>query len=671
MPPVDSSLSSGSTTSAGSGETGAETSPNAASTTSMAPGSSAASGGSAGIGATSSTAAASTGSGAQLEGSNGQPRILGGVLETDLLASAKTRERPTAGMVSSDGILAIVLIIQALIAAFGIALPATRLIGTGATSAAPATIVSAVGWILLTVVLTLIAVTLLRNGLALLPGTKRAASDDNMAFRSTLLGSALIALSVGAAVMIIVSRLKNDIVLSPVGSWANEFAVLIGIVATMVTAILYGMFSRHRARPDRANPWQFSELSARRDYLEACVAAYCPGKTETQASKAACAEARAHLAHMGFALGLPVTLASDAVGNRKVYDESRHVPVSADKWALGTGFVELWQRLHATEAALLGQRPLGQRLSYGRQDVLRLSGCELETGGVLKQRLEDAIASLEKIAKEDPNGAKTPEEERSTEILISVHKTIDDYRDQSRAGLARTRIHLIWAGTMTAVVAYILLALAILDDVEPYQIIAGGAFFLVGAVAGLIWQLRQSGSQIRSGEDDFGLDRARLIYVPVLSGLAGVGGVLLMALLYPTLNVVLDPTSAQVGQPVPEISDIFNLATNRFGLLVAAVFGLTPDLLINRLQSQADQYRTQLAATSPQTRSNEAVDTGLVEQIRAMVIEVTGTGTTGATGATGQPGGTGGTAGTGTAGGAGFQGASGSGGSTGPRGPSV
>jgi hypothetical protein len=668
MPPVDSSLSSGSTAAAGSGETGAETSPNAASPTSMAPGSSAASGGSAGIGATSSTTAASTGSGAQLEASNGQPRIVGGVLETDLLASAKTRERPATGRVSSDGIMAIVLIILALIAAFGIALPATRLIGTGTSSATPATIVSALGWILLAVVLTLIAATLLRNGLALLPETKRGASDDNMAFRSTLLGSALIALSVGAAFMIVVSRLENDL---PFASWANELAVLIGIVATIVTAILYGMFSRHRARPDRANPWQFSELSARRDYLEACVAAYCPGKTETPASRAACAEASAHLAHMGFALGLPVTLAADAVGSRKVDDESRQVPVSADKWALGTGFVELWQRLHATEAALLGQRPLGQRLSYGRQDVLRLSGCELETGGVLKQRLEDAIASLEKIAKEDPNGAKTPEEERSTEILISVHKTIDDYRDQSRAGLARTRIHLIWAGTMTAVVTYILLALAILDDVEPYQIIAGGAFFLVGAVAGLIWQLRQSGSQIRSGEDDFGLDRARLIYVPVLSGLAGVGGVLLMALLYPTLNVVLDPTSAQVGQPVPEISDIFNLATNRFGLLVAAVFGLTPDLLINRLQSQADQYRTQLAATSPQTRSNEAVDTGLVEQIRAMVIEVTGTGTTGATGATGQTGRTGGTAGTGTAGGAGLQGASASSGTPGPTGPSV
>jgi hypothetical protein len=666
MPPIDSSLSSGSTAPAGSGGMSAQTSPSAASATSMAPGSSAASGGSVSGGATNSTltTTGTSGSGAQVEGSNGQPRNLGS-LETDLMASPRTRGRSMTGAAFSDGIMAIVLIVLALIAAFGIAFPASRVIGT---AAAPATIVSALGWILLAVLLAVIAATLLRNGLALLSGTKRDATGDNMGFRSTLLGSALISLSIGAVFMIVVTRLESDLRFA---SWANEVAVLVGIAATLITALLYGVFSRDRARPDRANPWQYSELSARRDYLEACLTAYCPGKIETPTSKAACAEARAHLAYMGLALGSPVMLTSDAVGIRKADGESRHLPVSADKWALGTGFVELWQRLHATEAALLGQRPLAQRLSYGRQDVLRLSGCELETGGALKLRLEEAITKLETIAKDDPNGIKTPEEERSTEVLISVHKTIDDYRDQSRAGLARTRVHLIWAGTMTAVVAYILLALAILDDVEPYQIVAGGAFFLVGAVAGLIWQLRQSGSEIRSGEDDFGLDRARLIYVPVLSGLAGVGGVLLMALLYPTLNVVLDPAIDQRGNAVPAISEIFNLYTNRFGLLVAAVFGLTPDLLINRLQNQADQYRTQLAATSPQTRSNEPVDTGLIEQLRAMVIEVTGAGTTGATGATGQMSRTGGTAGTGAAGGTGSQGVSGSGGRTGPSGPSV
>ncbi len=56
------------------------------------------------------------------------------------------------------------------------------------------------------------------------------------------------------------------------------------------------------------------------------------------------------------------------------------------------------------------------------------------------------------------------------------------------------------------------------------------------------------------------------------------------------------------AETIPPLADIFNLAKNGFGLLIAAVFGLTPDLLINRLQGQADQYKTDLAQTSVETR---------------------------------------------------------------------
>ena len=126
-----------------------------------------------------------------------------------------------------------------------------------------------------------------------------------------------------------------------------------------------------------------------------------------------------------------------------------------------------------------------------------------------------------------------------------------------------------------------------------------------------------------------------------------------MAMLYPTLNVVFDPSADNTGARVPEIADIFNLNTNRFGLVVAAVFGLTPDLLINRLQNEADRYRKQLEATSPQTRSNEPVDTGMMDQLRALVIEMTQTGAAGATGGATGSGATGGTAGGGATNGTG------------------
>jgi hypothetical protein len=78
-----------------------------------------------------------------------------------------------------------------------------------------------------------------------------------------------------------------------------------------------------------------------------------------------------------------------------------------------------------------------------------------------------------------------------------------------------------------------------------------------------------------------------------------------MAMLYPTLNVALNPaeSAGTASVTVPTSSEIFSLTDNRFGLVVAAVFGLTPDLLINRLQGQADRFKTDLQNTSVQTRS--------------------------------------------------------------------
>jgi hypothetical protein len=418
--------------------------------------------------------------------------------------------------------------------------------------------------------------------------------DKKVVFGTPLLESALPALGIGAIAMIVCLRLRNEFPLE-YRHLANEIAIGVGLLAVAAGIFLVPKLSRYSAAPDRANPWQYGELSARRDYLVASYHEHC-GEGATIGKNgninAVCHEARTHIQRIGEELRLIPCQAASAAGQNAQ-------PESPDKWILGTGFVELWQRLHAAEAALYGQRPLAQQLAYASRDSERLSGSDMPNSSALKARLDLAIAKVQDSASD------ATARDVATQTMISIHRAIDDYRDQSRAGLARTRVHLIWAGLMTAVVAFILLALAIIDDVPSYQIVAGAAFFLVGAVTGLVWQLRNPGSQINSGEDDFGLDMSRLVYVPVLSGLAGVGGVLVMAMLYATLDVVPDPASAaDPTRTIPAIADIFDLGRNRFGLLVAAIFGLTPDLLINRLQHEADRYQRQLATTSVQTRSD-------------------------------------------------------------------
>ena len=62
------------------------------------------------------------------------------------------------------------------------------------------------------------------------------------------------------------------------------------------------------------------------------------------------------------------------------------------------------------------------------------------------------------------------------------------------------------------------------------------------------------------------------------------------------------PTSGtyQTRHPArPSLADVFSLGTYAFGLVVAAIFGLTPRLFIDRLRSESRAYIRDLQETSP------------------------------------------------------------------------
>jgi hypothetical protein len=46
------------------------------------------------------------------------------------------------------------------------------------------------------------------------------------------------------------------------------------------------------------------------------------------------------------------------------------------------------------------------------------------------------------------------------------------------------------------------------------------------------------------------------------------------------------------------LDQIFSLDANRLGLVVAAVFGLSPSLLLQSLERMAERYRAELRSTS-------------------------------------------------------------------------
>ncbi len=322
-----------------------------------------------------------------------------------------------------------------------------------------------------------------------------------------------------------------------------------------------------------------------------------------------------------------------------------------------------------------------------------------------------------------PPGGTEPEL-NARGVLRDVRHCINEYRNSRWTGLIVARNHLLATFTLTTMVVFALLAIAIMSGARREQIIAAIVFYLMGATVGLCNRLR-SESQAESGVQDYGLSAARRITLPLFSGLGAIGGLLFVAYL-PFASPVFAPEhgalaistpsplrpsatlkqtyrkpleatggippyswksvsdslpgglklssngvlsgepniagqpsfriqvtdsagsvasrtftlvvadSSQGSQPQggtqpkgttgqvpskppenaddrdikptpdekvlqrpPSLGDIFDLSTNLIGLFVAAVFGLAPGMLFDRLQQQADRYKADLKSSQP------------------------------------------------------------------------
>jgi hypothetical protein len=141
----------------------------------------------------------------------------------------------------------------------------------------------------------------------------------------------------------------------------------------------------------------------------------------------------------------------------------------------------------------------------------------------------------------------------------------------------------MFSGTTGCVLLYV----AILSGAPKTSVVAAAAFYLVGGVVGLVRQLQSASAGASAAQDDYGLGVVRLIQTPLFSGLAGVGGVVLVML-----------AQGQGAQKF-SLTDTFDIGQNPYGLVAAAFFGLTPALLLSGLQQRIEQYRTDLGKSGP------------------------------------------------------------------------
>jgi hypothetical protein len=303
-------------------------------------------------------------------------------------------------------------------------------------------------------------------------------------------------------------------------------------------------------------------------------------------------------------------------------------------WVLSTGYLNAWSLMHHAEEALIEFECIEEVVREAMHDKLAIQGSTISGKDELLDKLVQAVTVLDPAAEvyfkehqPDKNSAVINElteafkQKAFKQLMVQngldsdikskpgpnaasvarvalreVRSTLNDFRDKSREEIVRARNKLLASIALTGVVTHILLAIAILtsdmpDNKHPATaIMAAAAFYLTGAVTGLFGRFYRE-SVAGTATDDFGFAIVRLVATPLLSGLAGVGGVLFTVMLAALGGSAVGDTMHQQIT----LNSIFSLDPRL--LFAAAIFGLTPNLLIKGLQDKAQKYETDIQSS--------------------------------------------------------------------------
>jgi hypothetical protein len=361
------------------------------------------------------------------------------------------------------------------------------------------------------------------------------------------------------------------------GFWPGENAILIGLVVTAIVWALAAFALRGLAGAERAQLRVYADLRQRAAQLRERLPREEPAEPR---ERAAWREARAQLDHVD----------AELTGTGSA---------PALRWALASGYVNVLRALHRAEEALILVESPEAVVGDALHDDLSLQGSTIgnreRLGAVLRAALHRLAPGASQAFVTQPPGAQVNvdnlEESQALEALREVRFAINEFRDDRQDGLVRARNRLIWAMLAVAAVTYLLLGLVLLKGVDTKYICAAVAFYLVGAIVGLFNRLRLDAKR-SSAIEDYGLSQARLFSTPVISGLAAVVGVFLIA----AAPELVKTTEASV-----DLGQVFDLETNPLGLLYAAIFGLAPDSLTSRLQQQAARLERDLQQSEAAT----------------------------------------------------------------------
>ncbi|HLF79456.1 MAG TPA: hypothetical protein VJB57_18395 [Dehalococcoidia bacterium] len=479
---------------------------------------------------------------------------------------------------------------------------------------------------------------------------------------------------------------------SPAGHWGPDWLLeklekdplVTGIGAALVIWVGFAwLFIRGATSFDRANPRSFGEILPRIVRLRARISALRENSED---------------------ISRPL---AEAMAQREEIEG--RIWQRGSQWADGSGYMALWAQLHRAEEALIEAESDCDAVLAALYDEQRIQGSTVPKEEILLKRLRLATLELDpsmaKYFTSQPSGgsassatatqpasqAVPPNQEAgkldqvlraikevkdcitalacrpnrrgvaveeknwaARGVIREVRLTLNEFRDSRWDELVRVRNRIMSTLAVTSGLTFLLLAvpLAGREEVSSLRtedpIISATALFLVGALVGLFNRLhRDSGQKVMV--EDYDLERAHLLLTPIVSGLAAVGGVVLLVMLYGVVNtddvfrpatiaatetptstaspsitpgaVTLTPVSqptAAVGSSTetpsastpppnttttvgatkpPPLDDILNLKDFPFGIVLAALLGLAPGMVLKRLGSVIDQQKEDILRT--------------------------------------------------------------------------
>ncbi len=303
-------------------------------------------------------------------------------------------------------------------------------------------------------------------------------------------------------------------------------------------------------------------------------------------------------------------------------------------WIMGSGYIGVWNFVQRGEEAVLAVAPREYVIREALHDEASIDGSTIADRDYILSNIKTAVKLLSPSASlylkslsiqdqgltlTDSGTAGHPPtptvtsplqmldkdlgpttELEARNALRDARQTLNEFRSGLWEGLITLRNQLVGTALITALLTYILVFVAIGADIDVGSMKAALIFYLVGSIVGLFSRLYTE-SQTSSAIDDYGLTLARVMVTPLVSGLAAIAGVLVIAIL--SMNILNAPGSG-VNTGLPQLGTVYDIVQNRQGIIVAALFGLTPNRLINILQQKADDTKTRLKNSSAQSQGN-------------------------------------------------------------------